>query len=211
MPAGTTLGIRVQTSDGTLVSSTNEEGVIVAGANSPVVLNEILADPPADLAGDANGDGVRSTADDEFVEILNRGGAGVDLSGWSLRDATGLRHEFPAGFVLPAGAYFVVFGGGTPTGIPSGTTVASTGGLSLNNTADEVQLVGPDGVANDVHTYGSEANGDQSLIRVPDGDGEWTRPLDQGYSWRFSPGAANAAPTAVSETSWTKIKSLYHD
>jgi hypothetical protein len=211
MPAGTRLGIRVQTSDGTLVSSTNEEGIIVASADSPVVLNEILADPPADLAGDANGDGIRGTADDEFVEILNRGTEAIDLSGWSLRDATGLRHEFTSGLVLGAGAYFVVFGGGTPTGIPGGSTVASTGGLSLNNTADEVQLIGPDGVASDVHTYGSEGNGDQSLIRVPDGYGDWMRPIDLGYGWRFSPGVSNAAPTAVSETSWTKIKSLYHD
>jgi hypothetical protein len=209
-PAGTSLIWRVRVSDGSLVSETNDEEIVVAGSNSPVVLNEILADPPPDLAGDANGDGVRGSADDEFVELVNRGEAPVDLSGWELHDATALRHEFVVGPVIGPGEMFVVFGGGTPTGIPSPATVASTGGLSLNNSADTVSLKGPDGVARDVHVYGSEANTDQSLIRVPDGDGDWTRPFDVDFPWAFSPGLLNAAPSVVSQASWGDIKALYH-
>lgn len=206
---GTVLTVSVRVSDGTLIEQTNDLDVLVAGTGSAVALNEILADPPADLAGDANGDGVRDTADDEFVEIVNRSAAPVDLTDWSIHDATGLRHLFASGPLLQPGELFVVFGGGTPTGIPSGSDVASTGGLSLNNTGDQVLLVGPDAVPRDVHAYGSEANADQSLIRVPDGNGAWTRPGDEGFGWSFSPGLPNTVVTSVTERSWAEVKALY--
>jgi hypothetical protein len=209
--AGTLLSLRVRVSDGALLEETNPVELTIAGADAPVVLNEILADPAADLEGDANGDGTRDGSDDEFVEILNRSPDAVDLTGWRLEDATGVRHEFAAGPVLDPGAYFVVFGGGAPTGIPSGWVVASTGGLSLNNTADEVRLVGDDGVPRDVHAYGSEANADQSLIRHPDGDGDWTRPGDVGYAWRFSPGSRNESAVSLEAASWARVKALYRD
>jgi hypothetical protein len=210
-PGGTSLSVTVQVDDGSSIAKTNPVVVTVTAAGSAVTLNELLADPPAGLDGDANGDGVRDTEDDEFVEVVNHSAGPVDLTGWEIRDATGARHVFAAGPVLQAGEMFVVFGGGTPSGIPSGTAVASTGGLSLNNTADSVQLVGADGVIRDAHSYGSEANADQSLIRVPDGTGAWTRPGDQGFGWAFSPGAMNAGATSVTATSWSKVKSLYRD
>ncbi len=208
-PAGTSLAWRVRVSDGSLVTETNDESAIVAGSDSPIVLNEILADPAADLAGDANGDGIRDTSDDEFIELYNRGDQVLDLAGWALRDSTAVRHVFPAGSGVNPGQMFVVFGGGVPTGIPSPSVVASTGALSLNNTGDIVSLVDPDGVTGDVHVYGAEANADQSLIRVPDGTGGWTRPGDLGFGWLFSPGLRNEGPSVVSEASWADIKSLY--
>jgi hypothetical protein len=210
-PAGTELRIAVQVSDGILLELSGETLVQVTGGDAPVVLNEILADPPPDLAGDANGDGVRSNSDDEFVEIYNRGTAAVDLEGWTLHDASGLRHEFAPGVVLAPGEWCVVFGGGEPTGIPGTVTTASTGGLSLNNTGDEVRLVADDGVVQDVHAYGSEANADQSLIRHPDGDGDWTRPFDIDLPWAYSPGASNEVPAAVSQQSWSSVKALYYE
>ena len=210
-PAGTQIGIVVRVSDGTLVEETNEFSISVLAGNSPVVLNEVLADPAADAAGDANGDGVRDGADDEFVELLNRGSESVDLSGWTLADAAAVRHEFPAGFILAAGQYHVVFGGGSPTGIPSSFELASTGGLSLNNTGEEVSLVGPDGTPRDVHAWGSEGNTNQSMIRVPDGTGDWTRPSDEGLPSPFSPGAPNVITTSVANESWAAIKALYRD
>jgi hypothetical protein len=176
-----------------------------------VVLNEFLADPPADLDGDANGDGVRDSAEDEFVEIYNAGTVPMDLSGWTIQDATGVRHEFEKGLSLEVGELYVVFGGGTPTGIPCRTDVASSGGLSLNNTSDEVKLVGSDAVLRDGHSFGPEGNADQSIIRVPDGSGDWTRPLDAGFSWRFSPGVFNGAPSSVDGESWGHVKSLYRE
>ena len=174
-----------------------------------VALNEILADPPPDLAGDANGDGIRDSAQDEFVEIHNAGTVAADLSGWTIQDLTDVRHEFEEGFTLEPGELYVVFGGGTPTGIPSRSTVASTGGLSLNNTADEVRLVGADAMVRDLHSYAAEANADQSLIRRPDGTGDWTRPHDEGLPWDYSAGLLNDTATSVDAQSWGALKARY--
>ena len=41
--------------------------VLVPQADAVIVISEILADPPAGAAGDANGDGVTSSNDDEFI------------------------------------------------------------------------------------------------------------------------------------------------
>lgn len=209
-PAGTTLTLAVQISDGEFVARTNDANVMIASGSSDVVLNEILADPPPDPDGDANGDGERGTSDDEFVEIYNGGTSAVDLSGWMLHDSTGPRHEFPEGTLIGPGQFRVVFGGGVPTGIPAPAEVASSGGLSLNNTSDEVRLVGADGVTRDSHAYGSEANNDESLIRVPDG-ATWTRPSQQGFPWLYSPGQSNGGPSTVGPASWAAIKSLYRN
>src|SRR5689334_24052827 len=54
-----------------------------------IVINEYLADPagsgPGDLAGDANGDGVRDSSADEFVEIVNAGTAPVNIGLFTIR------------------------------------------------------------------------------------------------------------------------------
>jgi len=96
------------------------------------IINEIHADPDA-LAGDANGDGLINTDDDEFLEIINNTGTSADISGWTLSDNIGVRHTFPAGTELPNRCAVVVFGGGTPTGLFGDALVQSTGSLGLNN------------------------------------------------------------------------------
>ncbi len=132
------------------------------------VINEIHADPHPTL-GDANGDGAVNTAQDEFVEIVNTSGATVDISGWTLSDAVGVRHTFPANTMVLDQCPVVIFAGGTPTGSFGGATVqvASTSQLGLNNTGDTVTL--KNGATTIVtYTYGSESGADQSLTRDPD-------------------------------------------
>ena len=157
-----------------------------------VVINEILADPPSGAAGDANGDGVRSAIQDEFIELVNTGGISADLSGWTLSDAVGVRHIFPAGTVLPPGGAIVVFGGGSPTGDFGGAPVqtASTGRLGLNNTGDEVILRDASSNVVDSHIYGGEANDNQSITRFPDGTGDFFKhaEIPAASGARFSPG-----------------------
>ncbi|HYE65649.1 MAG TPA: Ig-like domain-containing protein, partial [Pyrinomonadaceae bacterium] len=69
---------------------------------STVVINEVLADPPDDVAGDANHDGVRSGTDDEFIELVNATGETISISGWTIRTrslnggAEVMRHTFAA-------------------------------------------------------------------------------------------------------------------
>ncbi|MGD9899269.1 MAG: lamin tail domain-containing protein [Calditrichaceae bacterium] len=140
-----------------------------AGAPSVWVINEIHADPAGDITGDANGDGVRDSGQDEFVEIINNSGADVDISGWTLSDAVAIRHTFPSGSVIPDQCPVVVFGGGTPTGTFGRAIVqtASSGLLGLNNSGDTVTL--NDGVSDiSVYIYGSEGGDNQSITRDPD-------------------------------------------
>ena len=135
----------------------------------PIVINELHADPAADISGDANNDGVRDSGDDEFVEVVNITPGPLDVSGWTLSDGFGPRHTFPAGSVIPSQCAIVVFGGGTPTGDFGNATVqtASGGSLGLNNGGDTVTI--NDGVADVVSAgYGSEGGDDQSLTRDPD-------------------------------------------
>jgi endonuclease/exonuclease/phosphatase family metal-dependent hydrolase len=124
-----------------------------------VVLNEMLANEPGtDVGG-------------EFIELVNVGGSAVDLSGWTLSDATGLRHTFASGTSLAAGKALVVFG--KAASIPSGVSNAvgaSTTGLNLNNGGDTVTLAKPGGGVADAYTYAASLAGQDgvSMNRNPD-------------------------------------------
>lgn len=140
-----------------------------------VLIAEIHADPASDISGDANGDGTRDATNDEFIELINTGYTAINISGYTLHDAGGLRHTFASGTILPPREATVVFGGGTPTGAFGNAAanglvfVASSGGLSLNNTGGEtVTLKNASAVVVQSHTYGNEGNYDQSLVRGTD-------------------------------------------
>jgi len=158
------------TSGGTLYSpGTLADGSQFSGCPSLWVINEIHADPDGSIAGDANGDGTRSSSADEFVEIVNNTGSDVDVSGWTLADGFSVRHTFPTGSVIFNGCSALVFGGGTPTGLFGNSLVqtASTGSVGLNNGGDSVTL---NNGASDVISvaYGSEGGGNQSITLDPD-------------------------------------------
>jgi len=135
----------------------------------PLVINEIHADPAADISGDANKDGSRDSTGDEFVEIVNASAVALDISGWTLADGFSVRHTFPPGSVIQSQCAVVVFGGGVPMGEFGRATVqtASGGSLGLNNGGDTVTI--NDGIEDVVSTgYGSEGGDNQSLTRDPD-------------------------------------------
>ncbi|MCA1818220.1 MAG: lamin tail domain-containing protein, partial [Acidobacteria bacterium] len=192
-----------------------------------LVINEVLADPPAGAAGDANRDGTRSASQDEFVEIVNAAGVDLDLGGCQLAtlDAANTRtarHVFAAGTLLLPGTAAVVFGGANaatfnPLDAAFGGALvltASSGGLSLLNGGDTVQLLDPGGALIEEVTYGGESAlaGDrhQSLTRAPDilGDFALHSSLEGASSRLFSPGTrmdgspfATTAPIARIEIS----------
>ena len=185
-------------------------GYRVRSGSLKVSLNEVLADPPAELDGDANRDGVRDAADDEFVEIMNCGVAAVDLSGWSLKDGTSVRHVFPdSTSVVASGELVTVFGGGTPTGFLGKVFTASSGGLGLANSGDVVYLLDADGVIVDFHAYGGEGGRDEAMIRYPDCADTWMLCSDAGLEAAFTPHEPNSPQSAVSGTTWGNIKSLF--
>ena len=84
-------------------------------ANQTIIFNEIHADPDSDpIAGDANGDGIRNSAHDEFVEIVNVSANEVDMTGWMLGDDEQIDYTFPDGYKMAPGQITVLFGSVKP-------------------------------------------------------------------------------------------------
>ena len=106
----------VVTSDG--LASNAAQVTFAGGSTRNVVINEVLADPPDGLSGDANHDGVRNSNDDEFIELVNTEGAAANLSGWTIRTRASsgtnetTRHTFAPNTLLLGGESMVIFGGG---------------------------------------------------------------------------------------------------
>ncbi|MGQ9767879.1 MAG: lamin tail domain-containing protein, partial [Anaerolineae bacterium] len=138
-----------------------------------VRLNEVLPRPDAI---DWDGDGTVN-AYDEWIELFNLGQEAVDLGGWQLDDILngGSRpYTFPPGIRLEPGAFLVRY--------------RSTTGVALNQDADAVNLIAPDGRVADSFSY-SNPRRDASYSRTVDGVGEWTD------AYPPSPGRPNLAPT----------------
>ncbi len=152
-----------------------------------IILNEIHADPHPEL-GDANGDGIRHSDDDEFLEFVNVSGEVLDLSGWTIYDGVRRRHTFPSGTSLSEGCAVIIFGGGSPSGFFGGSLVQTTNSLGLNNRGDTVALYDREGNVRARYTYGSEANHDQSLTRCPDIFGPFVKHGEVVEDVLFSPG-----------------------
>lgn len=154
---------------------------------SPVVINEVQADPATGAEGDANGDGLRDTYEDEFIELVNRSSSPADVSGFELGTAGADPFVFPAGTILAPGEYLVVFGGGTPTGIPGRAfTAGGRLGSGLTNTAGRILLIDPAGpdTLQDISYQGWDVDG--AFTRNPEGWGEFVEHLLVSGA-RFSP------------------------
>ncbi len=164
LTASTTYYYRVTADDaaGNESAASNTASATTSGATtSPaqVILNEILANEPG------------STTSKEFVELVNVGGSSIDISGWSIWDATTKRHTFASGTVLGAGKAIVVFG--ASSGIPTGLTNAvgaSTGQLNLANGGDTVTVKNAGSTNVTAYTYPSSLAGTDgvSMNRSPD-------------------------------------------
>jgi len=208
--ADDTVRYRVSLSDPAVSTVTPWMGYKVRSGGLTVKLNEVLADPPSDAAGDANRDGVRDSADDEFIEVVNCGTSPVDIAGWKLADGTSVRHVFPdTGMVLAPGEFVTVFGGGSPTGFTGKVMTASSGSLGLTNTSDVVSLLDRAAELADILSYSGEGNKDQAMIRYPDCTGDWTLPSQAGLETALTPQAPNGGGSAVAPATWGSIKALF--
>jgi hypothetical protein len=188
-------------------SDTDSDGVLDAVDSCPDVagstenngcpwlgflINEVLYDPESGDLGDANGDGTRDANGDEFIEFFNSGPE-MDVSGYSLSDASQVRHVFPAGTVVPLNGVLVLFGSGSPTGDFGGAVVqtASTGSINMSNTGDFVTLQDASGTI--VLTFDVEPlsnNPNESYTRNPDLTGEFVQHsgIDAANGALYSPG-----------------------
>jgi hypothetical protein len=124
-------------------------------SDSGVYLNELVSDP---------------SEGPDWIELVNLGGADVDLSGWGLTDqwADGGRWAVPDGTVIRAGAYLLIAaddGDSAGEGLSAAFKLSADGETvtlvdAANALADEVELPA---LAADV-AWG----------RAPDGLGPWT-------------------------------------
>jgi hypothetical protein len=80
-----------------------------------LTINEVLSEP-FDIDGDGN-----ANANDTFVEIINRSGDDVDVSGWRLTIDGATWHLFPDESFITEGCSGVVTGGGSPNETTFGT------------------------------------------------------------------------------------------
>ena len=168
-----------------------------------LVVNEVLANPPAGADGDANHDGVRDASQDEFLELVNSTGAVINLSGWIVRTRpTGgttetTRHTFVSGTSVPAGEAMVVFGGGNfnaadPVFGCAQVVKASSGSLLLTDSGLTILIRDGSGNLVTQFSYGGSTglNGGnaQSLTRSPDVTGNFVQHTTIQGARRFSPG-----------------------
>ncbi len=163
--------------------------------NAQLIINEVLYDPSnVSLVGDANGDGVYSQTQDEFIEFFNTGTTSLNVGGYEIWDDTlvgTLVYKFPLGTVIPARGALVVFGGGIPVGqFGNAVVLADTGtsGLSLNNSGEKITIKNNSGVS--ILTFDSDAlsnNPDESYTRSPDITGNFVQHSTIGTR-KFSPG-----------------------
>ena len=196
--------------------SNTAETTLLGSATRDIVINEVLADPPDGLAGDSNHDGMRSSSDDEFIELVNNGSA-TNISGWATRTRSpsgtseNTRHTFAPGSFLLTGEPIVVFGGGNLDPVDqlfgcARVVDASSGGLSLVNGG--LTIVIRDGLGNLVVEFayggatGLEGDNNQSLTRSPDILGNFMQHTTASGAGgrRFSPGLkVNGSPFVICE------------
>ena len=168
---------------------------IEANSQAQLIINEVLYDPSnVLLEGDANGDGVYSQTQDEFIEFVNTGTSSIDLSGYQIWDDTlvgTLVYTIPNGTVIPSQGALVVFGGGSPIGLFGGARIlADTGidGLSLNNSLEVIVI--KNNLGNTILVFNSDAlsnNPNESYTRNPDITGSFVQHASINTS-KFTPG-----------------------
>jgi uncharacterized protein (TIGR03437 family) len=199
----------------------------IGDAQRDVLINEFLADPPGatgtDIIGDANRDGVRDSADDEFVELVNTTPHDIDISGYRIfTRGTGsdiVRHLFAAGTILRSCSAVVVFGGGNSSFNPNdpafgGALVfkASSGSLSLVNSGGAITLQDQAATLVNLVAYGGSsglnADNNQSLTRAPDLTGNFAQhQIASGGARLFSPGAQiNGAPFSACTPAVSRVE-----
>lgn len=147
-----------------------------------VVINEIMCDPPSNQTSG------------EFVELYNKSGSPVNLTGWKLRG--GIDFDFPSGASIPPGGYLVVGGDVVylQAAYPSATVVGNWSG-TLGNNGDLIRLVDQNGNLADEVDY--KVGGDWPVLAAGQGSSlELINPdMDNSRSsaWRASDETNKAA------------------
>lgn len=159
-----------------------------------LVINEVYFD----AKGDANGDGIISENDDEFIEMINNTEANIDISGYKIYDNRNFRkslaprHIVPAKTIIPSGGVYLLFGGGNPTGDFGKNTItqkASSGTLNLFNSGESIFITDKaNTVVAVLATIKVNAARKQSVTKSPDITGDFRLHKATYLQLNFSPG-----------------------
>ncbi|MBP6209668.1 MAG: DUF11 domain-containing protein [Anaerolineales bacterium] len=120
------------------------------------IINEFLVRPGFDWNQDGKVD-----VYDEFIEIKNIGNADISISGWKLEIESG---RGSGTFALPAqtlkvGQRLIFY--------------ALQSNLLLSDGGDTIRLISSNGEIFDAYTYGIAKVEDETVCRLPDGNGSW--------------------------------------
>lgn len=195
-----TINISIETVTGALENGVQTKAITIEDddVTNPInlIFNEILYDPSnTALDGDANGDGIYSQSQDEFIELYNNSSKSIDLSGYKIFDANALlsdtpRHVIIAGTILQPQKALVIFGGGTLTGTFGNALVqkTTTGDLNLTNAGDVITI--KDALNNvilsiDITPWSDNPN--ESYTRNPDVTGDFVQHTSVNTK-KFTPG-----------------------
>lgn len=108
-----------------------------------IVINEIMADPSP----------VVGLPEKEFVEIYNRSNQTIDLTGWTIKDASTTKGTLPASSIEP-GAYAIICKSADASFFsPFGQVIIASTLPSLNNDADSIILRNAQGELIDMVYY----------------------------------------------------------
>jgi len=188
-----------------------------ACAEGPLRLNEFMAGP----ARDWDGNGVFSSRDDEWIEVVNTGATALDLAGYLITDRDSIPRLALLG-PLSAGGHMLLTGGQAYAWEQANGFSAV--GFSLANAGDAVLLwhvVAAETLLVDSYTYKShEAAADRAVGRSPDATDTWV--IFDGlnpYTGTLPPPGNGCAPTPagpnVCETTpvvrmpWGRVKAAY--
>ncbi|CAG1003558.1 hypothetical protein ANAEL_03163 [Anaerolineales bacterium] len=143
-------------SAGLVPTATPVSPIPTAAALIRPVINEFLARPGFDW----NQDG-RVDVFDEFIEIKNISIVDVNLNGWKLDDEadSGSTPYVLPNLTLKPGERAIFYGLQT--------------NILLGDGGDTVRLINPNGKIYDAYTYAIAKVEDQSVCRLPDGNGSW--------------------------------------
>ena len=173
---------------------------------SQISINEFYADVASGLVGDANGDGIRNSREDEFIELVNPSDSLIDLMGFTLWVSEKLRHEFLERTNLLPQTSIVIFGGGEPVGNFGNSTVllANSGSLGLGNSGAKVELKDAAGEIVEEFIYPDE-NINASWTREPDITGGFKSHhlVRAAYGASYSPGTlVNSFPFGLNNNTF---------
>ncbi len=174
---------------GNILSSDSESFILYTVNQYDIVINEIFADPEPQLE--------LPTA--EYIELYNTTAVDIDITGFTLADATSESEPFPS-FILTAGEYIIIIDENVVDSFAGFTDLLLIPSLpSLNNDGDDLVL--KDALGNVIHNITYELDWYDNAIKE---DGGWSlemidplNPCQGDANWTASEDISGGTPGVI--------------